>query len=69
MMRAASSHGLSKVLMVSAAAVLAVAGVPSGAAAQADHEVTFTKDIAPILQRSCESCHRPRGGAPMNRRS
>ena len=28
-------------------------------------DVTFTKDIAPILQRSCQSCHRARGGAPM----
>ncbi len=29
-------------------------------------EVTFTKHIAPILQRSCQSCHRPDGGAPMS---
>ena len=29
-------------------------------------EVTFTKDIAPILQRSCQSCHNPNGGAPMS---
>ena len=65
-MREASRLGLSNVLMLSAAAVLLVAGAPSGAAAQAEHDVTFTKDIAPILQRSCESCHRPRGGAPMN---
>lgn len=28
-------------------------------------EVTFTKDIAPILQRSCVQCHNPEGGAPM----
>ncbi len=28
-------------------------------------EVTFTKDIAPILQRSCQKCHRPGGVAPM----
>jgi hypothetical protein len=28
--------------------------------------VTFAKDIAPILQRSCQSCHRPDGGAPMS---
>jgi hypothetical protein len=28
-------------------------------------EVTFTKDIAPILQRSCQNCHRPGGVAPM----
>ena len=29
-------------------------------------EVTFTRDIAPILQRSCENCHRPEGVAPMS---
>jgi hypothetical protein len=29
-------------------------------------EVTFTKDIAPILQRSCENCHRPNSVAPMS---
>jgi hypothetical protein len=28
--------------------------------------VTFTKDIAPILQRSCQSCHRPDSIAPMS---
>src|SRR6266849_5643295 len=28
-------------------------------------EVTFTKDVAPILQRSCQNCHRPDGVAPM----
>ena len=28
-------------------------------------EVTFTKHIAPILQRSCQNCHRPNGVAPM----
>lgn len=29
-------------------------------------EVTFTRDIAPILQRSCENCHRAEGVAPMS---
>jgi hypothetical protein len=29
-------------------------------------EVTFTRDIAPILQRSCVRCHRPNGVAPMS---
>ena len=29
-------------------------------------EVTFTKDVAPILQRSCQHCHRAGGGAPMS---
>ncbi len=28
-------------------------------------DVTFTKDVAPILQRSCENCHRADGVAPM----
>jgi hypothetical protein len=28
-------------------------------------DVTFSKDIAPILQRSCQRCHNPYGGAPM----
>ena len=27
--------------------------------------VTFHKDIEPILQRSCQTCHRPGGAAPM----
>ena len=28
--------------------------------------VTFTKDIAPILQAKCQSCHRPDSIAPMS---
>ena len=43
--------------------------VPLGASAQtggAGHEVTFAKDIAPILQRSCQECHRPASVAPMS---
>jgi hypothetical protein len=28
--------------------------------------VTFTRDIAPILQRSCQNCHRPDSLAPMS---
>ena len=28
--------------------------------------VTFTRDIAPILQRSCQNCHRPNQVAPMS---
>lgn len=34
--------------------------------APATPEVTFTKDIAPILQRSCQNCHRPGQVAPMS---
>ncbi|SVC03373.1 uncharacterized protein METZ01_LOCUS256227, partial [marine metagenome] len=28
--------------------------------------VTFSRDIAPILQRSCQECHRPGSVAPMS---
>ena len=47
-----------------AAALLAV-GFAGPVAAQ-EAEVTWSKDIAPILQRSCQQCHRPDGGAPMS---
>jgi hypothetical protein len=36
------------------------------AQATAAPEVTFTRDIAPILQRSCQNCHRPGQVAPMS---
>ncbi len=38
---------------------------PVAQAPQPGPDVTFTKHIAPILQRSCQRCHRPDGGAPM----
>jgi len=44
---------------------VAVAMTPS-AYAQAPAQVTFTKDVAPILQKSCQSCHRPGSVAPMS---
>ena len=37
-----------------------------GAAAGKSEQVSFTKDIAPILQRSCQNCHRPGSVAPMS---
>ena len=39
---------------------------PAAGAQTAQGEVTFSKDIAPILQRSCQQCHNPDGGAPMS---
>ena len=35
-------------------------------AAPALGDVTFTKDVAPILHRSCVNCHRPGSIAPMS---
>ena len=47
---------------MSMSAPLALHAEPAGVPA----EVTFTKDVAPILQRSCENCHRADGVAPMS---
>lgn len=47
-----------------AAAVVSAVGLTAGTASA--QEVTFTKHIAPVLQRSCQQCHNPEGGAPMS---
>jgi len=52
---------LTTILVASATAVLGVAG-----AAAAEAQVTFTKDVAPILQERCQVCHRTGTFAPMS---
>mgnify|MGYP003349253625 CR=1 FL=1 len=53
--------------VVAFGSALAAQQAPAQApAASAQPEVTFTKDIAPILQRSCQNCHRPGQVAPMS---
>ena len=51
-----------------AALALVVTAMPAGpAAAQSTgSKPTFAKDVAPILQRSCQNCHRPNSVAPMS---
>jgi len=51
--------GVLAIGILGAAPAIAVAG-------QAEASATFTRDIAPILQRSCQSCHRPGAMAPMS---
>ena len=46
-------------------AVLVALGMSASIVAQTG-EVTFHQDISPILQRSCQNCHRPGGVAPMS---
>ena len=46
-----------------AGAVLALS--PGFAAGQATESVTYTKDVAPIIQEKCQACHRPGSVAPM----
>jgi len=41
----------------------------SAMAADSPKQVTFTKDVAPIFQEKCESCHRPDNMAPMSLRT
>ena len=36
------------------------------AAAEAPRQVTFSKDVAPILQAKCQECHQPNSIAPMS---
>ena len=45
--------------------LLLVAGTLAIPARLGAQQVTFTKDVAPILHRSCAGCHRPGENAPM----
>src|SRR5262245_9808084 len=38
----------------------------SAMAATAPKQVTFTKDVLPVLQQRCQECHRPGEAAPMS---
>ena len=49
-----------------AATLLCFLSPGSGAAEQADDGATFNRDVLPVLQRSCQQCHRPGTGAPMS---
>ena len=52
---------------VVAGLVIAIAGVGAGISmSAADAPVTFAKDVLPILQKNCQSCHRPGQIAPMS---
>src|SRR5258708_16477796 len=53
-----------RVSMALALSALAISALP--AAAADGKTVTFTKDVAPIFQQKCESCHRPNNMAPMS---
>src|SRR5215469_3474637 len=44
--------------------VIIVCAAPSSRAQAA--EPTFTRDVAPVLQRNCQACHRPSKAAPFS---
>jgi mono/diheme cytochrome c family protein len=51
--------------VAAAVGLLSTGAVPS-AQSPAPGAVTFTKDVAPILQKACQNCHRPGSIAPMS---
>ncbi|MGE3955957.1 MAG: cytochrome c [Vicinamibacterales bacterium] len=54
-------------LGTAALALGAAIALPSAAAAQAPaRQVTFSKDVAPIFQSKCQSCHEPGSIGPMS---
>lgn len=50
-------------ILISIAALLAVPAMASPSTDKADGTITYHKDIEPIFQRNCQSCHRPEGAA------
>ena len=53
-------------LALAALAAVLVGAVPAAAQDTDARQITYSKDIAPILQRSCQRCHRPDSVAPMS---
>jgi hypothetical protein len=54
------------VLIVFSIAPLSKAGQPQNSNSQTQREVTFTKDVAPIVFKECAYCHRPGEVAPFS---
>jgi len=52
--------------LVGTAIAITIQAAPPATNVSSGHQITFTKDIAPILQRSCQNCHRPNHMAPMS---
>src|SRR5881409_4423442 len=58
---------MAKAKFGSALALVVVIAYPQFSNAQsANTAITFTEDIAPILQEKCQACHRPDSMAPMS---
>jgi hypothetical protein len=52
-------------LLLASIAIMIVMAIPAAAQATQD-QITFTRDIAPILQNKCQVCHHPGTFAPMS---
>lgn len=54
------------ILAISVTLVMSSAAVPAAGQSPSSDEITFTKQVAPILQNHCQVCHRPNTFAPMS---
>src|SRR5438093_2806675 len=53
-------------LLATVAAVATLLTPLAAPAPDAPNTLTFTKDVAPIFQKSCQTCHHPGTAAPMS---
>src|SRR5262245_44222777 len=56
---------MKRVLSAALFSAIALTVSPAAQAPRTGPQPTFTKDVAPILQRSCQNCHRPGSIGPM----
>ena len=72
-MKATLKEGLFHLALAALCAAIAVVMTSGSVAAQTSAvvspQVTFTKEVAPILQQHCQECHRPNAIAPMSLQS
>jgi hypothetical protein len=59
-------YAVGALALISTAWLAQANGASTGNDTNAVRRVTFSKDIAPIVQRACQSCHRPNNLAPMS---
>jgi hypothetical protein len=55
-----------RLLWIASIPILAAQAADLASQANSARQVTFSKDIAPIFQKSCQNCHHPGTSAPMS---
>src|SRR4029077_1920707 len=63
---AAMTHRSLRIRVLAMGAPFVLAGIAYAGPADGSRPVTFTKDVAPILQAKCQECHQPDSIAPMS---
>ena len=60
------THRSLRIRVLAMGAPFVLAGIAYAGPADGSRPVTFTKDVAPILQAKCQECHQPDSIAPMS---